>query len=88
LGWDLAGAARAGTAAPSHPEPADLAGLPFKEARDAWTERFESVYVRAVLEKSGGNVSRAADLAGLNRRSLHRIIARLGIRDEDADVDD
>jgi transcriptional regulator with GAF, ATPase, and Fis domain len=58
-------------------------GLPLKEARIAWMEQFESVYVRAMLRKTGGNVSRAAELAGVNRRFLQRMLARLGIRSAD-----
>jgi len=57
--------------------------LPLKEARHAWTEQFESVYVRALLEKTGANVTRAAELAGVNRRFLQRMMARLGIRSTD-----
>ncbi|HEY2512697.1 MAG TPA: sigma 54-interacting transcriptional regulator [Polyangiaceae bacterium] len=63
--------------------PVDLA---LKEARQAWTEQFENVYVRALLEKTDGNVSRAAEAAGVNRRFLQRMMVRLGIRsgqDED-----
>jgi transcriptional regulator with GAF, ATPase, and Fis domain len=58
-------------------------GLPLKEARVAWMEQFESVYVRAMLRRTGGNVSRAAELAGVNRRFLQRMLARLGIRSAD-----
>jgi transcriptional regulator with GAF, ATPase, and Fis domain len=54
--------------------------LPLKEARHAWTEQFESVYLRAVLEKADGNVSRAAEMAGVNRRFLQRLMVRLGLR--------
>ena len=53
--------------------------LPLKEARQAWIESFESVYVRDVLRRSGGNVTRAAERAGVSRRFLQRMIARLGI---------
>jgi transcriptional regulator with GAF, ATPase, and Fis domain len=55
--------------------------LPLKDARAAWTEQFELIYVRALLANTGGNVTRAAELAGINRRSLQRMIASLGIRD-------
>jgi transcriptional regulator with PAS, ATPase and Fis domain len=55
--------------------------LPLKDARAAWTEQFELLYVRALLAKTGGNVTRAAELAGINRRSLQRLIASLGIRE-------
>ena len=57
--------------------------LPLKEARLAWTEQFESVYVRALLDKTAGNVTRAAEMAGVNRRFLQRMMARLGIRSTD-----
>ena len=62
--------------------------LPLKEARDAWVEAFESIYVRAMLEKTGGNVSRAAEQSGVSRRFLQRLLARLGIRGADVDGDD
>ena len=58
--------------------------LPLKEAREAWMEQFESVYVRTLLERTGGNVTRAAELAGVNRRFLQRMMARLGIRSKGA----
>ena len=54
--------------------------LPLKEARQAWVESFESVYVRDILRRCGGNVTRAAERAGVSRRFLQRTIARLGIR--------
>jgi len=55
--------------------------LPLKDARAAWTEQFERVYVEALLARTGGNVTRAAELAGVNRRSLQRLIASLGLRE-------
>ncbi len=58
--------------------------LPLKEARQAWTEQFESVYVRAILEASDGNVSHAAEAAGVNRRFLQRMMVRLGMRADPA----
>jgi transcriptional regulator with PAS, ATPase and Fis domain len=54
--------------------------LPLKDARQAWVESFESVYVRDVLLRCGGNVTRAAERAGVSRRFLQRLVARLGIK--------
>jgi DNA-binding NtrC family response regulator len=54
--------------------------LPLKDARQAWTESFESIYVRSMLKKTDGNLTRAAELAGVNRRFMQRLVARLGIR--------
>jgi DNA-binding NtrC family response regulator len=53
--------------------------LPMKEARDAWNGQFESLYVGALLQKTGGNVTRAAELAGVSRRYIHRLIAEHGL---------
>jgi DNA-binding NtrC family response regulator len=62
--------------------------LPLKDARQAWTESFEAVYVRSMLKKTGGNLTRAAELAGVNRRFMQRLLARLGLRASDVAPDD
>ena len=61
--------------------------LPLKEAREAWMETFENVYVRTILKKSGGNVTHAAAKAGVSRRFLQRTIARLRIKPSDVGAD-
>ena len=61
--------------------------MPLKDARDAWTESFENVYAQVLLRRTGGNVRRAAELAGVNRRFMQRLIARLGLRAADVDDD-
>ncbi|MBS2013682.1 MAG: sigma 54-interacting transcriptional regulator [Deltaproteobacteria bacterium] len=55
--------------------------LPLKDARLAWTNEFESIYARAMLKKADGNLTRAAEEAGVSRRFFQRMIARLGLRD-------
>jgi transcriptional regulator with PAS, ATPase and Fis domain len=82
---------------PSRPEEAPLAALPvgietivplhlpMKEAKHAWVNGFESIYVRAMLARTDGNVTRAAHEAGISRRFMQRLIARLGIRAADDD---
>ncbi|MBX3191276.1 MAG: sigma 54-dependent Fis family transcriptional regulator [Labilithrix sp.] len=55
--------------------------LPLKDARLAWTSEFESIYVRAMMKKTDGNLTRAAEQAGVSRRFLQRLVARLGLRD-------
>jgi transcriptional regulator with PAS, ATPase and Fis domain len=59
--------------------------LPLKEARDAWTQEFESIYVRSMLARTSGNLKRAADLAGVSRRFLQRLVARLNLREGEVD---
>jgi transcriptional regulator with PAS, ATPase and Fis domain len=92
LGYSAQGGTNATNAAAALP--ADPAApvvpihLPLKDARAAWTEQFELVYVKALLAKAEGNVTRAAELAGINRRSLQRLIVSLGIREPTERVDE
>ena len=55
--------------------------MPYKEAKRAWLDRFEDAYVTALLEQHGGNVSAAAAQAGMDRRSIQRILKRRRERD-------
>lgn len=61
-------------------EMADLLALPYHEAREALTDRFERAFCEAALERSGGNVSKAARDAGVDRRHMQRLIVKLGIK--------
>jgi transcriptional regulator with GAF, ATPase, and Fis domain len=51
--------------------------LPFAEARQCIMDDFELRYVRYMLERYDGNVTRAAAAAGIVRRYFHRIKARV-----------
>jgi DNA-binding NtrC family response regulator len=80
--------------APAAPAPQPLAGVdgfvptdrPMLEARQAWVDQFEATYVRAVLARSGGNVTHAAKEAHVSRRFLQSVMRRLGLRDTDEDA--
>ncbi len=50
--------------------------LPFKEAKEKVIEAFERSYVEQLLSKHGKNISRAAQQSGIDRRSLHRLLAK------------
>ena len=50
---------------------------PLKEAR----EQFEINYLVNQLKKNNGNISRTADLIGMERSALHRKLKILGIKD-------
>jgi transcriptional regulator with GAF, ATPase, and Fis domain len=54
--------------------------LPYHEAKEAWIERFDRSYAEAALRQSGGNVSKAAREAGIDRRHLQRLMVRFGIK--------
>jgi DNA-binding NtrC family response regulator len=60
-----------------------LLGLPFKEALDQWVESFERAYLEHVLTASGGSVSGAARIAGVNRRYVQRLMKRHGIKSDE-----
>jgi DNA-binding NtrC family response regulator len=55
-------------------------GVPLKLAKEHLVTTFEKKYIRALLEWSGGNVSRAAKKAGMDRINLHRLIQRYDLR--------
>lgn len=69
---DLAGA---GTA-PADP---DLYDVPWKEARRQMIDAFQRDYIVRLLERCNGNVTRAAEQAGVQRSYLHRRMRALGI---------
>jgi two-component system, NtrC family, response regulator GlrR len=52
---------------------------PFSQAKQQALARFEKAYLQRVLTLSRGNISRAAQLAGKERRNLGRLIKKHGI---------
>ena len=60
-----------------------LAALSYKEALASARDRGSQEYLTALLRAFGGNVSRAAEQAGLERESLHRLLRRHGIHADD-----
>src|SRR5262249_49932742 len=54
--------------------------MPFKLAKDAVIDTFERSYIAALLEATGGNMSRAAREAGMDRMYLHRLVQKHGFR--------
>ncbi|MBI2372576.1 MAG: FHA domain-containing protein [Deltaproteobacteria bacterium] len=58
-------------------EPAGVGvDLPYKEAKSRMLLAFEREYVRGLLSRHQGNVSRAARAAGIDRVYLHRLIKK------------
>ena len=55
--------------------------MPYSDAKEAVLTAFEEAYARAALERHANNVSRAARASGLSRRHLQRLMARLGLRE-------
>jgi two-component system response regulator AtoC len=65
------------------PEPAALARLPYKDAVAGARDRVSREYLVALLAEFGGNVTRAAERAGMERESLHRLLKKYGLRSDD-----
>jgi DNA-binding NtrC family response regulator len=76
--------ARPGTFIPAEPTPdappIDVVRpeLPYKVAKRVWTDWFDAVYIERLLASHGGNVSAAARAAGIDRKSVQRILKRGG----------
>ena len=60
----------------------DVARLSFKEAKDKMISLFHNQYIMALLRGSGGNISKAAEIAGIQRQYLHRLMKEAGIEAE------
>jgi DNA-binding NtrC family response regulator len=56
-----------------------LAHLSFKDAKDQLLATFERGYLEAMLQRAGGNISKAARRSGLHRKSIERLIKKHGI---------
>ena len=50
--------------------------LDFKNAKEKWLEHFEKEYLENALKKYSGNISRAAEKSGVNRRTFHRLMQK------------
>ncbi len=49
---------------------------PFKDAKENVIEEFERAYVENLLQAHNGNISKAAQHSGIDRRSLHRLLVK------------
>ncbi len=53
--------------------------LSLKGAKRHWVEAFEREYLIALLKKHQGNISQAAKTAGVDRKTIHRLLKRYRI---------
>jgi DNA-binding NtrC family response regulator len=57
--------------------------MPFKDAKNRLVEAFETAYWTRLLERTSGNVSKAARIAGVHRKSVEYIMKKLDLRRSD-----
>jgi two-component system response regulator AtoC len=71
-------------ASPSSTPPGEvLAALPYRDAVEQARDRVSREYLVALMKEFGGNVTRAAERAGMERESLHRLLRRYGVRSDE-----
>lgn len=56
--------------------------LQYKDAKEAWLAAFERNYLTSLLNGTSGNISRAAQKAGIDRKTIHRLIKRYNLNIE------
>ncbi len=63
------------------PRGTDVPGkdLPLREAREMWLRSLTQEYLRTLLDRHGGNISQAAKTAGVNRKTLHRLLLKYNL---------
>ena len=57
----------------------DNLDLPYKELKEQTIEKFTITYLRRLLAHTRGNVSLSAQISGIRRQSLQKIIKRYGV---------
>jgi DNA-binding NtrC family response regulator len=57
--------------------------MPYREAMETARDRISREYLAVLLREFDGNVTRAAERAGIERESLHRLLKRYSVRSED-----
>ncbi len=83
---DLRASGEIALTAPSSAPEIDLS-VPLKLAKERVANAFEKAYVTEALKASGGVVTRAAEIAGVNRKYIHRAIRHHGLRGGDSTDD-
>ena len=76
----LAGELGAGTGKPDQPGGEQL---PYREMLERVRERATRDYLVTLMREVAGNVTQAADRAGIERESMHRLLKKHGVRSED-----
>lgn len=59
------------------------ASLPFKEAKEKWVENFEKDYLIKILKNNDLNISKAAKDAGIDRKSIQRLLKKYNLNVKD-----
>ncbi|MCO1601783.1 sigma-54-dependent transcriptional regulator [Desulfosporosinus nitroreducens] len=50
--------------------------LPYREAKELWMNHLEAHYLPTLLDRFDGNITRAAEWAGIDRKTIHRLLKK------------
>ena len=53
----------------------------FKAAKEAWVSEFEAAYLKELIERHSGNITRAAKDADVDRKHLRRLLKKYNLVD-------
>jgi transcriptional regulator with GAF, ATPase, and Fis domain len=65
-----------GASAAKSPSPGVDTGISFKDAKELWNDLFESQYIAALFAEHDGNISKAAEHAGINRNHFRKLLIK------------
>jgi DNA-binding NtrC family response regulator len=60
-----------------------LVKMPYREAMETARDRISREYLAVLMREFDGNVTRAAERAGIERESLHRLLKRYSVHSDD-----
>jgi len=60
-----------------------LFDLPYEQAKEKLLAQFQQEYFQTILARCDGNYSRAAEMAGVNRTTIYRILGNAQAGDDD-----
>lgn len=58
----------------------DVDNLPIKDAREKWTEPMEKEYLTRLIRRTGGDLDKASEIAGVHRKSVERLLRKHGLK--------
>ena len=61
---------------PANATPVEPSGMSFLEAKRQYLGRFEAAYLRSILDRHTGNISRAAEAAEIDRKTFYRLLRK------------
>ncbi len=67
---------------PECPSEDAFRGLAYRDAKEKALQQFNGTFIGRILAETGGNISQAARICGLERQSLQQIMRRYGITAE------